>query len=149
MGGVCFASFYFDTYKSLTWAFVGQCPAPNYVVEVAIGSSQMERSQILPIKGVSSSIYYLSAAIVGAFVGGWIADRIGRINGVFLAAIFALAGGALQAATQSSDFILVARVVTGLGTGAPHCDRPGVHCRSPPQQVIVEASLDTCSLRTT
>lgn len=27
-------------------------------------------------------------------------------------------GGALQAATQSADFILVARVVTGLGTGA-------------------------------
>jgi len=32
--------------------------------------------------------------------------------------MFALVGGALQAATQSLDFILVARVVTGLGTGA-------------------------------
>jgi MFS family permease len=51
-------------------------------------------------------------------VGGWAADRIGRINGLFYAAIFALVGGALQAATQGSDFILVARVVTGLGTGA-------------------------------
>jgi MFS family permease len=29
-----------------------------------------------------------------------------------------MVGGALQAATQSSDFILVARVITGLGTGA-------------------------------
>lgn len=29
-----------------------------------------------------------------------------------------MVGGALQAATQSSDFIIVARVVTGLGTGA-------------------------------
>lgn len=28
-----------------------------------------------------------------------------------------MVGGALQAATQSSDFILVARVITGLGTG--------------------------------
>ena len=55
---------------------------------------------------------------MGAFAGGWIADRVGRINGVFFAAIFSLVGGALQAATQSSDFILVARVVTGLGTGA-------------------------------
>lgn len=34
------------------------------------------------------------------------------------AAFFAMVGGALQAATQSSAFILVARVVTGLGTGA-------------------------------
>ena len=49
---------------------------------------------------------------------GWVADRIGRINGLFLSAILALVGGALQAATQSTTFILIARVVTGLGTGA-------------------------------
>jgi len=29
-----------------------------------------------------------------------------------------MVGGALQAASTSADFILVARVVTGLGTGA-------------------------------
>ena len=63
------------------------------------------------------SIYYLGA-IVGCFVGGWLADRIGRINGTLIGSLFALLGGALQSATQSSDFILVARVVTGLGTGA-------------------------------
>lgn len=43
---------------------------------------------------------------------------MGRINGLFYAAFFALVGGALQCATQSTTFILVARVVTGLGTGA-------------------------------
>ena len=37
---------------------------------------------------------------------------------LIIGACFALIGGALQAATQSSDFILVARVVTGMGTGA-------------------------------
>lgn len=37
---------------------------------------------------------------------------------LWIGSVFALIGGALQAATQSSDFILVARVVTGLGTGA-------------------------------
>jgi sugar porter (SP) family MFS transporter len=39
-------------------------------------------------------------------------------NRLWIGAVFALVGGALQAATQSSDFILVARIVTGLGTGA-------------------------------
>ena len=48
----------------------------------------------------------------------WITCRFGRINGTLVGALFALVGGALQAATQSSSFILVARVVTGLGTGA-------------------------------
>jgi sugar porter (SP) family MFS transporter len=40
------------------------------------------------------------------------------IYSLWIGAAFALVGGALQAATQSSDFILVARVITGLGTGA-------------------------------
>jgi MFS family permease len=90
--------------------------SPNYVTEVGIGLPDGTITNTTHQGGIVS-IYYLGA-IVGAFVGGWIADRVGRINGVFLAAMFSLVGGALQAATQSSDFILVARVVTGLGTGA-------------------------------
>ena len=46
------------------------------------------------------------------------ADRLGRINGLFIAAIFAAVGGALQSATTNSDFIICARVLTGIGTGA-------------------------------
>lgn len=52
-------------------------------------------------------------------MGGYYADRIGPIDGLFIATIFARVGGALQAATQSSDFILIAGVVIGLGTGVP------------------------------
>src|SRR5690349_11513699 len=90
--------------------------SPNYVVEVGIGLADGTVTDTTHQGGIVS-IYYLGA-IVGAFVGGWIADRTGRINGLVLAAAFALVGGALQAATQSSDFILISRVVTGLGTGA-------------------------------
>lgn len=43
---------------------------------------------------------------------------IANIPSLWIGSVFALVGGALQAATQSSDFILVARVITGLGTGA-------------------------------
>ena len=63
---------------------------------------------------------YDLGCIFGAFIGGWLADRIGRINGLGIGACFALVGGALQAAMPSSSFILVARVVTGLGTGGSH-----------------------------
>ncbi|KAK4552051.1 hypothetical protein LTR86_010728 [Recurvomyces mirabilis] len=90
--------------------------SPRYVQEVAIGTPAGVVTNDVKQGGIVS-IYYLGA-IVGCFVGGWAADRIGRINGLFYAAFFALIGGALQAATQSADFILVARVVTGLGTGA-------------------------------
>ncbi|OBT55250.1 hypothetical protein VE04_04673 [Pseudogymnoascus sp. 24MN13] len=90
--------------------------SPNYVAEVGIGLPDGTVTDTTHQGGIVS-IYYLGA-IVGAFVGGWIADRIGRINGLLIAAVFALVGGAAQDATQSSDFIVVARVVTGLGTGA-------------------------------
>lgn len=115
MGGVWNPSFAFDVYQSLTGPSQVNA-SPNYVTEVGIGLPDGTVTDTTHQGGIVS-IYYLGA-IVGAFVGGWIADRVGRINGVFLASIFALIGGALQAATQSSDFILVARVVTGLGTGA-------------------------------
>lgn len=37
---------------------------------------------------------------------------------LFIGAVLSLIGGVLQAAAQSSDFMIVSRVVTGLGTGA-------------------------------
>ena len=90
--------------------------SPDYVTTVGIGTSDGTVTNTTKQGGIVS-IYYLGA-LFGCFVGGWLADRIGRVNGMFAASAFALIGGALQAATQSLDFILVARVVTGIGTGA-------------------------------
>ncbi|KAL7424631.1 hypothetical protein Q5752_000315 [Cryptotrichosporon argae] len=88
----------------------------NYVSTVDIGGTDGVVTNVTKQGGIVS-IYYLGA-IVGCFAGGWIADRVGRVNGTLVGAVFAMIGGALQAATQSATFILVARVVTGLGTGA-------------------------------
>ncbi|CAK7232214.1 hypothetical protein SCUCBS95973_008185 [Sporothrix curviconia] len=90
--------------------------APRYVQEVGIGLPDGTITSTVHEGGIVS-VYYLGC-IFGCFAGGWAADRIGRINGLFIAAFFSLIGGALQAATQSSDFIIVARVITGIGTGA-------------------------------
>lgn len=78
--------------------------APDYVREVNIGQYPSGKVTNVTKQGGIISIYYLGA-LVGCFLGGWAADRIGRINGLFFAAIFALVGGALQAATQSADFV--------------------------------------------
>ncbi|GAA5957074.1 hypothetical protein JCM10213_003536 [Rhodosporidiobolus nylandii] len=91
--------------------------SPDYLREVGIGNYPTEEVTDTVHQGGLVSIYYLGC-IFGCFIGGWFADRWGRINGVLVSAIFAMIGGALQAAAQSSDFMLVARVITGLGTGA-------------------------------
>ncbi|EAU33313.1 conserved hypothetical protein [Aspergillus terreus NIH2624] len=89
--------------------------SPRYVTEVGIGAPDGTVTDTTHQGGIVS-IYYLGC-IFGCFGGGWLADRLGRINGLLIGALFALVGGALQAAAQSSDFMLVARVVTGVGTG--------------------------------
>jgi MFS family permease len=89
--------------------------APDYVTTVGIGKPDGTVTETTHQGGIVS-VYYLGC-IFGCFAGGWLADRIGRINGLFFGSLFALVGGALQSALQSSDFALVARVVTGIGTG--------------------------------
>lgn len=90
--------------------------SPNYVVTVGIGRADGTVTDTTKQGGIVSC-YYLGA-IFGCFVGGWLADRIGRVNGLFYATFFCLIGGALQSATQNLNFIICARVFTGIGTGA-------------------------------
>ncbi|KAJ5346580.1 hypothetical protein N7541_009062 [Penicillium brevicompactum] len=90
--------------------------APTYVTEVGIGKADGTVTDTTHQGGIVS-IYYLGA-IFGCFAGGWLADRVGRINGLLAGSLFALVGGALQAAAQNSNFMLCARVLTGIGTGA-------------------------------
>lgn len=89
--------------------------SPKYVTEVGIGKPDGTVTDTTHQGGIVS-IYYLGA-IFGCFAGGWMADRVGRVNGLLMGALFALVGGALQAAAQNSDFMLCARVITGIGTG--------------------------------
>ncbi|KAJ5201460.1 uncharacterized protein N7498_006123 [Penicillium cinerascens] len=90
--------------------------SPKYVTEVGIGTPDGTVTDTTHQGGIVS-VYYLGA-IFGCFAGGYLADRIGRINGMLMGAIFALIGGALQSAAQNSNFMICARVVTGIGTGA-------------------------------
>ncbi|OQD68675.1 hypothetical protein PENDEC_c032G06746 [Penicillium decumbens] len=90
--------------------------SPRYVEEVGIGKPDGTVTDVTHQGGIVC-VYYLGA-IFGCFAGGYLADRIGRINGLQLGAIFALIGGALQSAAQSSNFMICARVLTGIGTGA-------------------------------
>lgn len=53
--------------------------APKYVQEVGIGTPEGVITDTLHEGGIVS-IYYLGC-IAGCFAGGWLADRIGRING--------------------------------------------------------------------
>ncbi|KAJ5755896.1 hypothetical protein N7533_005439 [Penicillium manginii] len=90
--------------------------SPTYVTLVGIGTADGKVTDTTHQGGIVS-VYYLGA-IFGCFAGGWLADRVGRINGLLAGSLFALVGGALQAAITNSNFMICARVLTGIGTGA-------------------------------
>lgn len=98
----------------------GVSAAPSYIHIVSIGSTSSSTSTAItntPKQGGIISIYYFGS-ILGAFLFGYLADHIGRIiNAIFFTAIFALVGGALQAAAQNAGWMMGVRVVTGAETG--------------------------------
>lgn len=58
-----------------------------------------------------------AGAIFGCFIGGWVADKLGRKRGTAIGAAFSLVGAALMCGSVNSDMFICARVIAGLGIG--------------------------------
>jgi MFS family permease len=68
------------------------------------------------LQGGIVAVYYLGT-LVGAFLGGWIGDKTGRIRTIALGAIWAIFGAGLQCSAQNHVWMICARLVNGVGTG--------------------------------
>lgn len=68
------------------------------------------------ILGAVNSLFSFGAA-VGALVQGWMSDRIGRKKAIFVAAMFAMVGGALTAGSVHIVMLIVVRLLWGIGLG--------------------------------
>ncbi|KAG9562987.1 general substrate transporter, partial [Aureobasidium melanogenum] len=68
------------------------------------------------LQGGIVAVYYLGT-LFGAFLGGWVGDRVGRIRTIALGAIWAILGAALQCSAQNHVWMICARTVNGIGTG--------------------------------
>lgn len=62
------------------------------------------------------AIYY-AGTLMGALLGGYIGDKIGRIRTVIVGSLFAIFGASLQASAQNLAWMICARIITGVGTG--------------------------------
>jgi sugar porter (SP) family MFS transporter len=69
------------------------------------------------LQGGIIAVYYLPGTLVGAFLGGWFGDKYGRIMCMGVASIWTMFGAALQASAQNNEWMFVARVFNGIGTG--------------------------------
>ncbi|KAI9498269.1 general substrate transporter [Zychaea mexicana] len=62
------------------------------------------------------AVYY-AGTLIGALMGGWIGDKIGRIKTVVVGSLIAIVGAVLQTAAQNVGWMMASRVITGIGTG--------------------------------
>ena len=68
-------------------------------------------------QGTITAVYYLPGTLVGAFWGGWLGDKFGRITTIGFAALWAIVGATLQCSAQNANWMICARVFNGIGTG--------------------------------
>ena len=69
-------------------------------------------------QGTVVSVLLFPGAALGALGGGPIADRLGRRGALFVCAVLFLVGAAGSALAPTFAFMVVARVILGLGVGA-------------------------------
>ncbi|KAK8441651.1 hypothetical protein ACI3LY_000038 [Candidozyma auris] len=60
---------------------------------------------------------YAVGCLVGALCTMYLGDKFGRVKMIFWGCVIIIIGGVLQAAAMNTDFLIVARVISGVGNG--------------------------------
>lgn len=86
--------------------------APHYIDTMKFGYTEtINGSKNTPVitdsllQGGIVSVYYLGT-LVGALVGGWVGEKIGRIKTVAFGVLWAIIGACLQCTAQNSNWMI-------------------------------------------
>ncbi|KAK4698355.1 hypothetical protein P7C70_g7926, partial [Phenoliferia sp. Uapishka_3] len=122
VNAVCGLSIFFFGYDQGMMGGVNQ--APDYVTTMGLGYAVKALDGTVTSVVTNStkqggivSAYYLGT-LIGCLIGGWIGDKIGRKKTVLFGCAWIFIAAPLQAAAQNSTWMIMSRIVNGIGTGA-------------------------------
>ncbi len=88
---------------------------PNYLVTMGLGNADGVVFDSTKQGGIVS-IYYLGT-LLGSLLGGMVSDRFGRKIAVVTGCFWVFLGASLMASAMNVTWMLLARVLAGIGTG--------------------------------
>ncbi|KAL4967849.1 sugar porter family MFS transporter [Aspergillus stella-maris] len=96
-----------------------------YVDQMGLGYKENGRIVVTNtlLQGGIVSVYYLGT-LVGCFLGGYVSDKYGRINSLASGAVWGIIGAALQCTAQNPTWMIVSRLINGIGTGVLNATVP-------------------------
>ncbi|GAA5879388.1 hypothetical protein JCM8547_004023, partial [Rhodosporidiobolus lusitaniae] len=122
INGVCALSIFFFGYDQGMMGGVNG--APDYIETMGLGfvtpstsGGKVSATVTNPTKqGGIVAAYYLGT-LIGCLLGGWIGDKLGRKKTIWIGSLWIILGAPLQAAAQNVAWMVMARIITGVGTG--------------------------------
>ncbi|GAA6010909.1 hypothetical protein JCM10207_003985 [Rhodosporidiobolus poonsookiae] len=123
INGVCALSIFFFGYDQGMMGGVNQ--APDYVLTMGLGyitpastpggKVSVTVTESTKQGGIVAS-YYLGT-LLGCLAGGWIGDKLGRKKTIWIGCLWIIIGAPLQAAAQNIPWMIMSRIINGVGTG--------------------------------
>ncbi|POY72735.1 hypothetical protein BMF94_4142 [Rhodotorula taiwanensis] len=122
INAVCGLSIFFFGYDQGMMGGVNG--APDYVKTMEIGyisytgnggKSSAVVTDATKQGGIVAS-YYLGT-LIGCILGGWIGDKLGRKKTIWIGCLWIFIGAPLQASAQNAVWMIMARIINGVGTG--------------------------------
>lgn len=90
----------------------------DYIDLMGFGYTELKDGMPTPVvtnsllQGGIVAVYYLGT-LCGAFLGGWVGDRIGRIKTIAVGAVWGIIGAALQSSAMNHNWMICGKTTLG------------------------------------
>lgn len=96
-----------------------------YIKEMGLGRTENGETVVTNtlLQGGIVAVFYLGT-LVGCFLGASVSDRFGRIKAFAFGAVWGIIGAMLQCTAQNPSWMIVSRLINGIGTGVLNATVP-------------------------